>query len=156
MRRNGLRLLQLINQLLDLSRLDSGKMTIQVRPLDLVPLTRALVMSVHLACGAKSSPHLRPRGRTTCRFVDQDKFEKILTNLLSNAFKFTGDGGEIRVLLRRPTKRQDGGWNSRLRTPGSGSLRKDREDLRPLLPGGYARLCKKVEAQGSDWHSQKN
>ncbi len=101
MRRNGLRLLQLINQLLDLSRLDSGKMTIQVRPIDLVPLTRALVMSF-ISLAERKRIHLifDPEEDQLVGFVDQDKFEKILTNLLSNAFKFTGDGGEIRVLLK--------------------------------------------------------
>jgi signal transduction histidine kinase/DNA-binding response OmpR family regulator len=101
MRRNGLRLLQLINQLLDLSRLDSGKMTIQVRPTDLVSLSRALVMSfISLAERKKIHLIFDPEADQLVGYVDKDKFEKILTNLLSNAFKFTGDGGEIRVVLR--------------------------------------------------------
>ena len=59
MRRNGLRLLQLINQLLDLSRMDAGKMTVQVRPLDLVSSGTATGDVVPLTCGAKEDPAYR-------------------------------------------------------------------------------------------------
>jgi len=101
MRRNGLRLLQLINQLLDLCRLDAGKMTIQVRPLDLIVLSRALVLSF-ISMAEQKRIHLifDPELEALVAYADQDKFEKILSNLLSNAFKFTGDGGEIRVVIR--------------------------------------------------------
>jgi len=101
MRRNGLRLLQLINQLLDLSRMDAGKMTVRVRSLELVALSRALVMSfLSLADRKKISLIFDPEEYEIIAYGDRDKFEKILTNLLSNAFKFTGEGGEIKVVLR--------------------------------------------------------
>jgi signal transduction histidine kinase/CheY-like chemotaxis protein/ligand-binding sensor domain-containing protein len=101
MRRNGLRLLQLINQLLDLSRMDAGRMTVHVRPLDLVALSRGLVMSF-LSLADRKNVHLifDPEEDEIIAYTDRDKFEKILTNLISNAFKFTGEGGEIWVILR--------------------------------------------------------
>lgn len=104
MRRNGLRLLQLINQLLDLSRMDAGKMTLHVRPLELVALSRLIVVSfASLAESRRIHLMFDPEDDEVVAYSDRDKFEKILTNLLSNALKFTGDGGEVRVLLRSIT-----------------------------------------------------
>ena len=101
MRRNGLRLLQLINQLLDLSRMDAGKMSLQIRPIELVGLTRSLAMSfLSLAERKRITLIFDPEQDEIIGYSDRDKYEKILTNLLSNAFKFTGDGGEIKVVLR--------------------------------------------------------
>jgi signal transduction histidine kinase/DNA-binding response OmpR family regulator/ligand-binding sensor domain-containing protein len=100
MRRNGHRLLELINQLLDLSRLDAGKMRVQVRPLDLVEFTSELVAAFQSLAETRGI-HLvfDPGQEEIIAYTDRDKFEKILNNLLSNAFKFTADG-EIRVVLR--------------------------------------------------------
>jgi signal transduction histidine kinase/AraC-like DNA-binding protein/streptogramin lyase len=101
MRRNGMRLLDLINQILDISRLDSGRMSVKVQPLDLVAHFRPLVMSfVSLAERKKINLIFDPKEKEIISYVDRDKVDKILTNLLSNAFKFTGEGGEIRVVLR--------------------------------------------------------
>jgi signal transduction histidine kinase/DNA-binding response OmpR family regulator/ligand-binding sensor domain-containing protein len=101
MRRNGLRLLQLVNQLLDLSKMDAGKMNVQVRPLDLVSLSRPLVMSfLSLADRKKISLIFDPEEDEIIAYTDRDKYEKILSNLLSNAFKFTDDGGEVKIVLR--------------------------------------------------------
>ena len=101
MRRNGLRLLELINQLLDLSRLDSGNMPLKVRSLDLVALSRPLVMSFISLAERRKIKLVFESGEEEIRaFVDRDKFEKILTNLISNAFKFTREGGEVKVVLR--------------------------------------------------------
>jgi signal transduction histidine kinase/DNA-binding response OmpR family regulator/ligand-binding sensor domain-containing protein len=109
MRRNGLRLLQLINQLLDLSRVDAGRMTVQVRPLELVALSRSLVMSfISLADRKRIQLIFDPEEEEIVGYTDRDKFEKILTNLLSNAFKFTGEEGEIKVVVRTA----NGGENS--------------------------------------------
>jgi signal transduction histidine kinase/DNA-binding response OmpR family regulator/ligand-binding sensor domain-containing protein len=100
MRRNGLRLLQLINQLLDLSRMDAGMMPVQVCSLDLVELARPLVMAF-VPLAERKRIHLTFRAEEEIAgYTDRDKFEKILVNLLSNAFKFTGEGGEITVITR--------------------------------------------------------
>ncbi len=100
-RRNALRLLQLVNQLLDLSRMDAGKMSVQVCPLDLVKLTRPLVMSfLSQAERKKIRLIFDPEEDEIVGYNDPDKVEKILANLLSNAFKFTDEGGEIKVIVR--------------------------------------------------------
>jgi DNA-binding response OmpR family regulator/two-component sensor histidine kinase len=91
----------LINQLLDLSRVDAGKMTVQVRPLELVALSRSLVMSfISLADRKRIHLIFDPEEEEIVGYTDRDKFEKILTNILSNAFKFTGEEGEIKVVVR--------------------------------------------------------
>ena len=108
MRRNGLRLLQLVNQLLDLSKMDAGKMSLQIRPMELVALSRSLVMSfLSLADRKKITLIYDPEQEEIISYTDRDKYEKILINLLSNAFKFTGEGGEVKVVLRVIGERAD-------------------------------------------------
>ncbi|MFQ5605254.1 MAG: two-component regulator propeller domain-containing protein [bacterium] len=98
--RNAQRLQQLINQLLDLSKLEAGKMTLQARPLDLVELTRMITMTFESLAKQKGI-ELRFRSTTQeiAAYVERDKLEKIVTNLLSNALKFTEKGGRIHVQL---------------------------------------------------------
>jgi signal transduction histidine kinase len=101
MHRNAQRLLQLVNQLLDLSKLDAGKMTLETRPGDLLPFFRRITASF-LSLAETRNIHFRvhcPPGSLWVCF-DADKLEKILNNLLSNAFKFTADFGEISVFLQ--------------------------------------------------------
>lgn len=108
MHRNSERLLQLINQLLDLSRLDSKSYRINTTRQDIIPFVRQIVHAFSSLAERKNitleivvDPKLREElydERVTC-FFDEDILEKVLTNLLSNAFKFTPAGGEIRISL---------------------------------------------------------
>jgi signal transduction histidine kinase/ligand-binding sensor domain-containing protein/DNA-binding response OmpR family regulator len=98
--RNGERLLTLINQLLDLSKLESGKLKLQARPVDIVSLTKSLVQAFeslakikHIALKFNAGLELQDV------YLDSDKYEKIINNLLSNAFKFTPEGGEVMVTV---------------------------------------------------------
>ncbi|MBD0254434.1 MAG: tetratricopeptide repeat protein [Cytophagales bacterium] len=96
MHRNAGRLLQLINQLLDLSKLESGKMELAPRPGDLAHFFRVLTGSFASLAEARSIAfglQLPPEKLSYC--YDADKLEKIFSNLLSNAFKFTPAGGTI-------------------------------------------------------------
>ncbi len=100
--RNAHRLLQLVNQLLDLSKLDAGRMALQVCPTDLVSQLKALVHSfLSLAERRRITLLFDPHDDALIVYVDRDKVEKIITNLLSNAVKFTDDGGEIVVSIAR-------------------------------------------------------
>lgn len=98
MRRNAMRLQQLVDQILDLSKLDQGKMKLRVVERDIVQFIRALVMSFESLAELK---HIEFNSRFPKRiensYFDPDKLEKILINLLSNAFKFTPEHGEITV-----------------------------------------------------------
>ena len=96
MYRNARRLLTLINQLLDLAKMDSGQIQLELQEGDVIgflrPLARAFV-SLAERNEIDYSIHL-PDEPVGVKF-DPDKLEKMVTNLLSNAFKFTPEGGEV-------------------------------------------------------------
>jgi signal transduction histidine kinase len=101
MHRNGLRLLKLVNTMLDFSRIEAGRAAARLVATDLAQLTSDLV-SVFRAATDKAGLALRvacPPVGVQVR-VDRDMWEKIVLNLVSNAFKFTLDG-EIAVSLAR-------------------------------------------------------
>jgi len=97
--RNCLRLLRLVNTLLDFSRIEAGRIQARYEPTDLATLTSDLA-SVFRSATEKASLRLvvdcPPLPQPV--FVDREMWEKIVLNLLSNAFKFTFEG-EIRVSL---------------------------------------------------------
>lgn len=100
MQRNAVRLLKLINQLLDLSRLDAGRVPLHKRPGDLVRMVRGIAGS-YTSLAEMQDIRLETTIAMTRlhMMVDADIIEKVLHNLLGNAFKFTGRGGVIRVGL---------------------------------------------------------
>lgn len=98
------RLLQLINQLLDLSRLESGEYHVIARKDNLPEFLKGLVMSFTSLAEVKmvelqydESPGIHEPAFTENFFFDRDILEKILNNLLSNAVKFTQKGGRVTV-----------------------------------------------------------
>ncbi len=96
MRRNGQRLMQLINQLLDISRLDSGKMKIILSETDIIKNIRILVYEFLSIAESKNIRYLvEISEKEFVTWFDIDKTEKIISNLLSNAFKFTSSGGTV-------------------------------------------------------------
>ena len=98
--RNSDRLLGLINQILDLSKLESGGMKLEVSKIDVVKHLKGLVLSFSsLAERNKVSLKVNTKNNSIIGYADRDKLEKIITNLLSNAFKFTPEGGGIVVDL---------------------------------------------------------
>jgi signal transduction histidine kinase/CheY-like chemotaxis protein/AraC-like DNA-binding protein len=101
MHRNANRLLQLVNQLLDVSKLEAGGMQLEVGRGDLLAYLDTLVHSFDsLAHGRGIAlAYTAPKGPGWAYF-DRDKVEKILTNLLSNAFKFTPRDGHVRVTVQ--------------------------------------------------------
>lgn len=100
MQRNAKRLLQLINQLLDLSKLEAGGMKLQARPENIIPLLRGLTFSFKsLASQNGIDLQFQSQAEEIIVYLEQDKVEKIFTNLISNAFKFTGKRGSIQVAV---------------------------------------------------------
>ncbi len=99
--RNALRLLKLVNTLLDFSRFEAGRVQVSYEPADLATLTRDLASAFHSAiesAGLRYALDVAPLSEPV--YVDRDMWEKIVLNLLSNALKFTFEG-EIEVALRR-------------------------------------------------------
>lgn len=100
MQRNAKRLLRLINQLLDLSKLESGKIKLRAALDNVAPFLRGLVMSfASLAEQRNIALSFVTAEDSIELYFDRDKIEKIFYNLLSNACKFTPAGGEISVQL---------------------------------------------------------
>jgi signal transduction histidine kinase len=98
--RNGLRLLKLVNTLLDFSRIEAGRIQALYRPVDLSARTAELASVFRSAMERAGLTY-----RIDCEplpepvFVDLDMWEKIVLNLLSNAFKFTLEGA-VELTLR--------------------------------------------------------
>jgi len=98
--RNAQRLLRLVNQLLDLSKLESGSLVPDVSRNDLVQFIGRIVESFEDWAEAKRiTVHFQANFDAYEGFFDPDIVEKIVYNLLSNAFRFTPEGGEVRVGL---------------------------------------------------------
>lgn len=93
-RDNALRLLKLVNALLDFSRLEAGRLRPQYAPVDLAAYTAKLAGMFESACervGLDLTIHCPPLSAPV--WIDRDLWEKIVPNLISNAFKFTLKGG---------------------------------------------------------------
>jgi signal transduction histidine kinase/ligand-binding sensor domain-containing protein/AraC-like DNA-binding protein/AmiR/NasT family two-component response regulator len=103
MKRNGQRLMQLVNQLLDISKLDSGKMKIILSETDIFKRLRILAYEFLSLAETKDIRYIVdiPSGELVS-LIDMDKTEKIISNLLSNAFKFTQPGGTVWCSIRKP------------------------------------------------------
>lgn len=91
--RNGLRLLRLVNSLLDFSRIEAGRVQARYEPTDLSGFTAELASSFRSAterAGLDLVVQCPPLNEPV--YVDRDMWEKIVLNLLSNAFKYTFEG----------------------------------------------------------------
>ncbi len=107
--RNGHRLLRLINQLLELSRLDAGSLMLQAQPHDLTQFLREIVALFESLAQQRNLHFTTDLPSGPCWHVyDADKLEKVVVNLLSNAFKFTPAEGKVSLRLNI----EDGGGAS--------------------------------------------
>ena len=101
MQRNARRLLNLVNQLLDLSKLEARKMKLETQPGDVIDFLRRITASfASLAEERKINFQVQSPAGSLWTCFDHDKLEKILNNLLSNAFKFTSPSGDVTIALR--------------------------------------------------------
>jgi PAS domain S-box-containing protein len=93
---------QLIDDLLDMSRIITGKLRLSVHPVELAPIIEAVVDSVRPAADSREI-HLQTELETLMSPVsgDPDRIQQIIWNLLTNAIKFTPKGGRINVRLQR-------------------------------------------------------
>jgi signal transduction histidine kinase len=101
-RRSSDRLINLVNDLLDLSRLEAGRVQLDVHPVDVRHLVEDTVNSlgtllaarkqaVHVSCDAELPPVL----------ADRQRLEQVLVNLLGNASKYTPEGGDVCITTAR-------------------------------------------------------
>jgi PAS domain S-box-containing protein len=124
-RRNGLRLLKLVNTLLDFSRLEAGRAQTSYQPTDLAVFTSEIASAFDSAmksAGLRFSVECPPIADPA--YVDRDMWEKIVLNLLSNAYKFTFEG-EVALTL----KSVDGAVELQVRDTGVGIPEEHREQV---------------------------
>ncbi len=105
--RNGNRLLKLINQLLDLSKIESGRVALKASLIDVVPLLKGWVTSFSSLAETKDIKLDFNAEKDSCFvYIDHEKMEEVIINLLSNAFKYTANGGQIVVAIREKRKNE--------------------------------------------------
>jgi PAS domain S-box-containing protein len=100
--RNARAQAQLIDDLLDVSRISSGKLGLEIGPVDLIDVVGATIETVRPAADAKGlrlETELHPEARSLVG--DAGRLQQIVSNLLTNAVKFSESGGRVRVELRR-------------------------------------------------------
>ncbi|MBD2577812.1 response regulator [Oscillatoria sp. FACHB-1406] len=97
--RNSRRLLRLVNQLLDLQRLDAGRMQATFRPCNLGHFIEQITASFKSYCEKKHLILQTDLQSCPPVYLDLEKFDKVIYNLLSNAMKFTPPGGKITIAV---------------------------------------------------------
>ncbi len=96
--RNGQNLLLLVNQMLDLSKLESGKLILHYQRADIVSFLRYIVESFHsLAENKGVQLHFIPDSEPLIMDFDEVRLQQIISNIVSNAIKFTPKGGHVYV-----------------------------------------------------------
>jgi len=100
LQRNANRLLSLINQLLDLAKLESGELSLHTATMDIVLVLKGVTQAFSSLADYNSMQFtVTAKPETLIMSFDQEKIETALTNVLANAFKFTPAGGQIDVSL---------------------------------------------------------
>ena len=100
--RNTENLQTLINQLLELSQLESSSIPVKAQKINLITLLRGLIFSFESLAKEKNIKLLMENSEEIIfAWIDREKFEKIINNLLSNAFKFTKGDGSISISVER-------------------------------------------------------
>ncbi|MGS1095971.1 PAS domain-containing sensor histidine kinase [Aquamicrobium terrae] len=97
---SGKYLLGVINDILDMSKIEAGQFSIDREEIDLCPLIRETVRVVSLQAAAKKINVETNIAETLKLYADRRAIKQIVLNLLSNAVKFTGEGGRISVRAR--------------------------------------------------------
>jgi CHASE2 domain-containing sensor protein/CheY-like chemotaxis protein/nitrogen-specific signal transduction histidine kinase len=151
--RSGEHLLSLINQLLDLSKIEAGRITLNETSFDLHYLLDDLQNMFQLKAGNKGLQLLFDRTPDVPLYVrtDEVKLRQVLINLLSNAIKFTKEGG-VSVKVKTPTFREPLRGTRRVSCAGSGSSQPRGQKSKPLPLG--ERGASPVPPSGSVLHEE--
>ncbi|MBV5282615.1 MAG: response regulator [Paludibacter sp.] len=101
MYRNSQRILRLINQLMDIRKIDKGLMFVKFSETDLIGFIDDLMQTFEYMANKRHIDFVFEHPQPPLHvWIDQNNFDKVLLNILSNAFKFTPDNGQIAVTLR--------------------------------------------------------
>lgn len=98
--RNSERILQLVNQLMDIRKIDKGQMQMRFSEVDLIDFIKNLHHTYQYQTSVKKIDlQFKAASDTLRAWVDPKSFDKIILNLLSNAYKFTPEGGKIEMMI---------------------------------------------------------
>jgi signal transduction histidine kinase len=98
--RSARKLNRLVDELLDISKIESGEMKLKASPINLVSVVKEMSLSFYSLAERKNITFkLKCDEKEIIAYIDKDKVDKIITNVLSNAFKFTPEGGKVEVTV---------------------------------------------------------
>lgn len=101
MKQNALRLLRLINNIIDLTKIDANELYVQFHNYDIVDIVKNVVRSIESYARIKSvNINFKSQIERQVIVCDADKIERVLLNLLSNALKFTNENGNINISIK--------------------------------------------------------
>ncbi|HKD66663.1 MAG TPA: histidine kinase dimerization/phospho-acceptor domain-containing protein [Candidatus Binataceae bacterium] len=152
--RNGLRLLRLVNTLLDFSRIEAGRIQAIFEPVDLAAYTAELASSFRSAMEIAGLTY-----RIDCpqlpepAYVDRDMWEKIVLNLISNAFKYTLQGS-VAVALDLSADNKEAVLT--VRDSGVGILNMNSRGCSSVFIASRARPGGPTKVPGLDWRWYRN
>lgn len=103
--RNAQRLMLLVNQILDERRIDKNQLQLHCRETNLVSFISGICKLYQYNASQRNITFMFEHDKNhVLAWIDRINFDKVISNLLSNAFKYTFDGGEVKVVLRDTEK----------------------------------------------------
>ena len=103
--RSAKKLNRLVDELLDISRIEAGEMKLKASAYNLVSIVKESILYFYSLAERKNITFkFNPNLNEILVFVDKNKVDKILGNILSNAFKFTPEGGKVEVEISQTNK----------------------------------------------------
>ena len=120
-RRNAHRLMRLVDEMLDVSRIESGKTVLRRKRADLTDIARDVVSELTPLAGTKRQSLELAFDGPVLVAVDADKVHQVMSNLVANAVRYTPDDGEIRVAVDVPKEPRFAGSWARVRVCDNGT-----------------------------------
>ncbi|MEO8843110.1 MAG: HAMP domain-containing sensor histidine kinase [Kofleriaceae bacterium] len=130
-RRNAHRLKRLVDDMMSVSRIDAGRLTLRREPVDLGDMVRDVVTELLPLAQAREQKLEAKIESVDVIEADRDKLHQIAVNLVSNAIRYTPESGEISISVdEAPSARYPGGWaRLRVRDNGIGISEEDRQRI---------------------------
>ena len=149
-RRNAYRLKRLVDEMLAVSRLETGRMTLRRELVDLGDVVTDVVTEMQPLANARNQRIATRISPLEPIDADRDKLHQIVVNLLSNAIRYTPDSGDITLDVdEAPRDRYAGGWaRLRVRDTGVGIAEEDRQHI--FDPFRHAAPAKHHTSAGPD------
>ncbi len=151
--RSARKLNRLVDELLDIARIEAGEMKLNARPVNVVSAVSDTVLAFQpLAESKKITCRSRCEESEIIAYLDREKIDKILGNVLSNAFKFTPEGGSVEVRVESRPSKEVSTVTISIADTGIG-IPRDRlaQDLRQVLSGGRESHQGIWKGRGSVW-----